>query len=159
MADFLDAIIQTEGSRETNDPDDAGGRTKYGISERFNPDLWNPGPPTYEQARKRFLERYCEEPGYDKIFFIPLRNQLTDFAVNAGAERATNTLQAILGVKRDGDLGPKTLAAFGSRDPKDVNNRLVAARCAFYYALAKAKPTDKKFLKGWLKRAKSFLLP
>lgn len=159
MADFLDEIILAEGSRETNDPDDTGGRTKYGISERFNPDLWANGPPTYEQARERFLQRYCEAPGYDHITFTPLRDQLTDFAVNAGTERATNTLQAILGVERDGKLGPLTLSALAARDAKDVNNRLVAARCAFYYSLAKARPSNKKFLKGWLTRAKRFLLP
>jgi lysozyme family protein len=160
MADFIDEIIAEEGgSKLTDDPADSGGRTIYGISERANPDLWLNGPPTREQARECYRQRYIVKPGFDKISFLPLQHQVADFGVTSGPERATNTLQAILGVERDGVIGPITLAALASRDAREVNNLYAAAREQFYYHLALVRPKDKRFLKGWLKRAQRFYLP
>lgn len=158
--DFLDEIIDEEGgAKETNDPDDPGGRTKFGISERANPDLWKDGPPTYEQARQRYEERYIHEPGFDKISFKPLRENLADFGVTSGPARPILFLQTILAVPKDGILGPQTLAALAQRDPKHINNLLCAMREAFYRKLGDINPTKKKFVKGWVARAKRFWIP
>ena len=48
MTDLIDRIIKREGGdKETNDPKDAGGRTKYGISERAHPEVWVDGIVTH----------------------------------------------------------------------------------------------------------------
>lgn len=160
MADFIDQIIQEEGgAKATNDPADAGGRTQYGISEAAHPEAWVDDKVTLEEARAIYSQEYLIDSRINTIPFIPLQDNVLDFAVHAGIPRAEHTLQAILGVERDGVLGPLTLAALAARDAKEVNNLYVAARRQFYYHLAQVRPANKKFLKGWLKRAQSYFLP
>ena len=51
MGDLIDDIIDREGgSTLTNDPTDKGGRTKYGISEKSNPEAWKDGDVWRAQA-------------------------------------------------------------------------------------------------------------
>lgn len=159
MADIIDEIEEREGrDKVTNDPDDSGGRTQYGISEQSHPEAWLDGKVTEPEARAIYSLEYIIEPRFHKIEFEPLRNQLIDFGVNSGQTRAVRFLQTILSVEKDGVIGPATLTALSKRNPKQINNLLVSMRKAFYYKLVEAKPSNRKFLKGWLKRADSFLV-
>lgn len=158
MADVIDEIIQREGGeRVTNDPDDSGKLTKFGISKAAHPDV-DIAALTREQARAIYVEEYLTKSGIAKLTPEYLRNQVLDFAVNAGVTRAVKTLQFILRVTQDGKIGPATLAALATREPRSVNNILVGAREAYYYQLAERRPKDKKYLKGWIKRARGFLI-
>lgn len=162
MPDFIDEIIEREGgSRETNDPADAGGRTKYGISERGNPDLWANGPPTYEAARKRFCERYVLP--FHGITDAHLVEQLVDWGVTSGPATVVRILQQLVGVESDGKIGFKTLAKiasypagalFGTPVPGNVLLNLAVrdARAIHYAGACKARPVNLKFILGWLKR-------
>ena len=159
MADIIDQIINSEGGdKVTNDPSDSGHLTKWGIAQSAHPDV-DILHLTYEGARAIYIDTYLTKSGIAKLEPEFLRNQVLDFAVNAGVERAINTLQGILGVARDGVIGPATLAALAARDAKAVNNLYVTARRQFYYHLAETRPKDKKYLKGWLRRAQGFYLP
>lgn len=157
--DFLDEVIEREGGdRETNDPADAGGRTKFGISERANPEAWTKGPPSRSEAREIYRQRYVVEPGFDRIAFVPLRENLIDFGVTSGPARAILFLQTILGVQKDAVIGPQTLAALAKREGRDVNNQLVVMREQFYRRLGEVRPANQKFVKGWVRRAQLFWL-
>lgn len=159
MADIIDEVITNEGgNRATNDPNDTGGRTQFGISELVHPEAWLDNTVTLEEAKSIYEHDYVNKPGFNLIEFEPLRNQLIDFGVNAGPRVPTVALQHILGVTRDGHLGQDTLSALALRNPVEVNNFLVAHRELFYRTLARTKPRDKKFLKGWLARAHRFLI-
>lgn len=73
--------LNLEGNENyTNDPDDPGGETKYGISKRYNPkvDIKNL---TLEQAKKIYLEKYWIPSGCDEVAF-PLDIALFDSQVN-----------------------------------------------------------------------------
>lgn len=155
--DLIDEITEREGAA-TNDPDDSGGRTQFGICERVHPEAWANGDVSRDEARAIYQHTYITQPGFDKIEFAPLRTQLIDFGVNAGPKTATRLLQRLLRVHADGVVGPQTLAALTQRNPVEVNNLLVAARESFYYEVVRANPKNKKFLKGWLKRAHLFFI-
>jgi len=167
MRDLIDDIIEREGgSKETNDPLDAGGRTKYGISERANPDLWVNGPPTYEQARQRFAERYVLP--FNGIMDPQMLEQLADWAVTSGSDKVIRILQQIVGAGIDGVLGPKSLAkvagypaglVFGVLVPGSVrlNIAIRDARAMHYAGITKARPTNLRFIFGWLRRSQEFL--
>ena len=167
MGDFIDDIIRREGGdRETNDPLDPGGRTKWGISERGNPDLWVNGPPTYAQARARYIERYVMP--FSGITDHALLEQLVDWGVTSGPERVVKILQQLVGAGIDGKLGPKTLAKideypgdklFGFPVPGSVmlNIRVRDARAIHYASVTKARPTNLRFILGWLNRTFSFI--
>jgi lysozyme family protein len=71
-----------------------------------------------------------------------------DYAVNSGVPRAVRHLQSILGVKADGVVGPKTLAAVSQADAPDLIRRLTRARLGFLARL----PTWPVFGRGWRRR-------
>lgn len=166
MPDQIDEIIRKEGgSEETNDPADSGGRTKYGISEKAHPEAWADGDVTYKEARKIY-QNYILAEKFDQLP-ASLQHQVVDFGVTSGPDTAARLLQQVIGVKVDGNIGPKTLEAiekypsnklFGIDVPGIVMLNLAFrdARIMYYASLAKRRSKDLKFLLGWLKRAMEF---
>jgi len=171
MADLIDEVILRETGGKpnggyTNDPLDAGGRTIWGISERGNPDLWRNGPPTYAQARQRYFERYVAP--FQGIEDPVLLHQLVDWGVTSGPKRAIQSLQQVVGAAVDGVLGPQSLKKVNGfpagtlyGEPATGRQRLnvlmTNARIMQYAGATKAKPTNLRFILGWLKRAMEFL--
>lgn len=74
-----------------------------------------------------------------------------DFAVNSGPSRAAKYLQAVVGVEKDGKVGPKTIAAAEAMEAADIINRLCDRRVAFLKGLKKGAMW-KTFGKGWSRR-------
>src|SRR5581483_11552457 len=100
--------LKREG-RETNDPDDSGGQTDYGISKAAHPEAWADGKVTEAEAREIYADEYLKP--FAQIPDRFLQEQLADFGVNSGVKTAAETLQRILGVPVDGNIGPQTLKA------------------------------------------------
>jgi lysozyme family protein len=153
---LIDEIIQRESAKDTNNPNDSGGRTKYGLSEKWDPEDWVSGPPTLEMARARYLHRYITQPGFLQVQPDYLMSQLVDWGVLSGPVVAIQHLQKLLGVTVDGQLGPLTLATLGKRDPLVLNNQLVDDRVLMLARVVQKHPTDLEFVFGWQSRALSF---
>ena len=87
----LKFVLKWEGGY-SNDPNDPGGETKYGISKRSYPheDIKNM---TLERAKKIYYENYWLKVGCDKLPF-PLNIVVFDTAVNMGRSRAGKFLDA-----------------------------------------------------------------
>lgn len=168
MGDFIDDEIQREGgARETNDPADAGGLTKYGISEVSHPEAWKNGDISYTEARNIYQKDYIDTNGISTIPDVNLLHQVVDFGIPSGPVTAIHILQQILGVPADGVIGPKTVAAiqaypsgqlFGAPVPGSVllNLEFRDARALYYATAAKKQPTNLKFLLGWIRRSQEF---
>ncbi|QFS87582.1 MULTISPECIES: glycoside hydrolase family 108 protein [unclassified Marinobacter] len=141
----MEHVFHWEGGY-VNDPRDPGGETKYGISKRAYPtvDIANL---TKAQAREIYRRDYWEAcrcgelPG-------PLALMVFDSAVNQGQGRAKRLLQASLGVKQDGIVGPMTLGA-AHEAPLNVVMLQYSVRRALHYVNLS---TFKHFGKGWLSR-------
>lgn len=123
---FIPFLWEWEGTVYENDPDDAGGATKFGIDQRSHPKE-NIKNLTEQRAKEIYWEEYWLKNGCDKmdkqmayVFF--------DTCVNCGRSRADKC--------RDGN------------DPWSMLDN----RDAFYRRLADARPKSKKYLKGWLAR-------
>jgi len=158
MADIIDEIIRREGGdKETNDPTDRGGRTKYGISEVHNPEAWADGDVDYQEARSIYERKYIVGPRFNRVKNDKLRELLIDYGVNSGPQLAIQKLQEILKVKTDGILGPKTLAAIEAQEPRRLTNQLALARIKMMGRIAKKDPSQLKYINGWLDRAGSFI--
>ena len=156
---IISNIISQEGGF-VNDPNDHGNRTIFGISEKANPDAWRNGPPTQEQARQIYINKYVKGPGFDKVYDTHLQAQLVDFGVNSGPGIAVQKLQEILHVAVDGVLGPATLAAVEKvllTDATALNNQLVAARIKMICKIVQRDPSQVKFLLGWCSRSLEFM--
>ncbi len=150
----LAAVLQSEGGR-VDDPQDPGGRTAYGVTQRVYDDwrrahseqpqdVWDIPPDETAAIYKALywnLLKADELPsGVDFTTF--------DFGVNSGIGRAAKFLQRVVGVPDDGQIGSQTLAAVAGMDAADVINGLCDARLAFLQGL----PTFVRFGHGWSTR-------
>ena len=160
--DIITDVLKREDDEETNDPLDAGGRTKYGISEKANPEAWADGKVDEEEARRIYERKYVIGPGFDKVTDFQLRAQLVDFGVNSGPMIAIHKLQEVLQtadptVDVDYILGPQTLGAITQWHPEAINNALVKARVKMICRIVTKNPTQLKWLNGWVNRALEFI--
>lgn len=99
-----------------------------------------------------FKRHYWDRWKADQIVNQSVANLLVDW-VWASGKYGITIPQALLGVKVDGVVGPKTIAALNSY--KDGQDKLFAHlwsdRKAFFEMVAK-KPGQSVFLRGWLRR-------
>lgn len=89
-----------------------------------------------------------------------LKMKLFDTAVNTGISRAVKLLQqsinAISPTARlavDGRIGPRTRAALCGLSEGAILEAYVQAQGDFYRGIVQRKPSQVKFLRGWLRRA------
>lgn len=153
---IITEIIQREGGF-TNHPNDRGGRTIYGISERAHPEVWVNGPPSEAQARMIYHYIYVQVPKFDQIRDPSLQAQLVDYGVHSGPTLATMKLQHILGVEEDGVLGPITLGAVENVEPIWLNNRLMVERLKMVGRIVARDKSQAVWASGWLNRIVEFM--
>jgi lysozyme family protein len=154
--DFLRwlAFMEREEGGWSDDPTDAGGATKYGISSRAHPTV-DLATLTREQAREIAKRDYWDVVRGDELGW-PLNCVLADGAFHSGAPRAVGWLQTELGVAVDGKLGEETMARAWK-----IANEIGAQRLAeqvhlrrvkHLYLLVRSKPDQLKFIGGWWNR-------
>ena len=157
MSNFKLALPKTlvwEGNDKiTEDPDDAGGLTKYGIAKRSHPEL-DIANLTYEQAEAVYEKEYWLGTG-STVDNQRAAEALFDLCVNLGKVNGVRVAQRALGILVDGNLGPKSQAAINA-DPEKFINRVAIERIRWYSNLAGNKPSQVKYLRGWISRAIAF---
>lgn len=161
--DIINAVLKAEvGDKPdggyTNDPADAGGRTQYGISEKSNPEAWADGKVTEAEAREIYLNKYVRGPGFDKIANSKLQHFVVDWGVISGPAVAIRYLQQVIGVKVDGIMGDKSLTAINSGDARVILNRVVSERLKMIGRIVQDRPSQLKYLEGWINRCCEFLV-
>lgn len=142
----LDFVLQHEGgSQLTQDPHDPGGTTRFGISQRAYPheDILN----LTEARAREIYQRDFWAPLFCADYSWPLALALFDTAVNCGVGAAIRLGQKAAGVEIDGQVGPKTRAAWQA-SPRRIASALLAERCVHYASL----PTVGRFGRGWFTR-------
>lgn len=143
--DAFDRLMGHEGGY-SNDPNDPGGETKWGISKRSYPDLDIKSltrMDAKEIYRRDFWDRVHGEDLHDGVAF-----QCFDFAVNSGIQTAIRQLQRALGVADDGWWGPVSAAAAKAMSETDTIMRLNAERLDFMTRLS----VWPNFSRGWARR-------
>lgn len=125
--------------------DDAGGLTKYGISQTAYPKL-DIAALTEEEAIKIYKRDYWDKAMCGEIPY-PLDVLLFDTAVNHGVVKAIKIMQESLNITADGVIGQKTLAA--ARTAKNSIYTVFMINRLFAYTQAKSWPT---FKEGWRNR-------
>jgi lysozyme family protein len=176
MAEFnisLQKTLAHEGGY-SNDPDDAGGKTYKGIS-RTNHKNWY-GWILIDKYKKQSgfpasLDKDSElakqvEQFYQANFWIPLNadrinnqtvaDSIFDFAVNAGIQTSIHLVQSIVEADIDGIIGTQTLDKLNTSNPTHFLTDFTLAKIAHYISVIKKRPTNKKYLYGWIIRALSF---
>lgn len=145
----VDVVFKNEGilSDDLNDP---GGLTKYGISHAAYPHL-DVKNLTIDEAKEIYHKDYWLPVRGDEIEDENIALQIFDFAVNAGVKRSIMTAQRLCGVYVDGFMGPYTIGQINEMGHCFIT-RFIFARKEYYNYLAKIKPQMNKYLNGWLSR-------
>ena len=152
MADPKISIQKTlvnEGGYVDN-PNDSGGPTKYGITERDLPgeDIEKLTP---ERATAYYLENYWK-PHYSEIESQDVANKLFDLGVLFGVGEAIKLAQTVLKITADGAFGLISLGSLNEAEPISFIQAFKTAFVSHAIGIADAKPQDREFLAGWIER-------
>jgi lysozyme family protein len=168
----IDEIIVREGgAKYTNDPNDSGKGTRFGITESVARDNGYTGhmrdlPRSF--AFEIYATEYWDRVWADDLVQISERvaEEVVDTAVNTGSVQAGEFLQQSLNVLNraerlyadiavDGSIGPATISALDSyvthRSDDVLLKALNCLQGAFYIGLATRREKDERFVYGWLK--------
>lgn len=176
MADFNEAVpyvIRNEVGHApdggyTNDPDDPGGETKYGICRRDHPtvdianltldgavailkaEYWDYGPLRDERVAGKLLDLAVNLEGTGKQgAAVKIAQQAANFAC---PETRLADLR-IDALRTDGLYGPQTQYVLNLCDPDKLLLAMATFAAMHYRAIAAARPASAKYLNGWLARA------
>lgn len=141
----IERVLSHEGGY-SNDPNDPGGETQWGISKRSYPALNIKALSrlgAIEIYKKDFWQRIHADELFDGVAY-----QTLDFAINSGIETAVRYLQRALNVADDGHWGPQTMNAAKTMSESDQIMRLNAERLDFMRKL-RVWPS---FSSGWAGR-------
>lgn len=152
----IEVVLEHEGDAYTDNLADRGGPTKFGIAQRWNPDL-DVKSLTRDQAIEVYWERYWHGHRYE---FLPevIAIKVFDLAVNLGHKTAVTCLQRALHacglrVTIDGAPGTETCGAAQQADQTALMAAL-RSEAAGEYRLRVARSADQVvFQGGWLNRA------
>lgn len=167
MADInaaIDYVLQWEDAALTGIVTTAsdGKRTRFGIDERWHPELTNclyytsmGNVAALQIARGIYEAQYCQPLCIADITNHDVANKLLSLGVNIGVVAAAKMLQDALLVVGDGRIGPLTLYALDHAEPKEVLTHLREEAVNFYDALMAEKPELADNRTGWLRRAEA----
>jgi len=167
---MINDILRREGGY-VDHPADRGGPTNYGVTHKtlaryLGRDVTREDVQRLSRdlAAEIYRRAYYLEPRLD-VLPISIRAILFDSAVNHGPRRAVRFLQQVLNaagfgpLSVDGLAGPKTRRQSKQAD-QAMGAWLLAAlaeeRRMFYRLIVERNPSQKVFLKGWLRRVAEF---
>ena len=155
---IFDYLLRVEGGY-TDDKNDKGGKTKYGIIEEEARKYGYKGhmrDMPLSIARDIYNKKYYHKNGLDTLKSDKIALSVCDFIVNSGAWGAKKAQAALneLGfdLRVDGILGEKSLEALNKVDENKFLEKYHDLQRRYYRVLAANKPSQKKFLTGWLNR-------
>lgn len=171
---IISKTLETEGGY-ANVVGDAGGETYCGIARNANPKWegwkivdkykplkWNQKIQDSELEQlviDVYDTKYYQPIKADRIDSDMIRTHLYDMGVNAGTGAAVKLLQKAINkvygvtIATDGVIGNITLTYTNNKAKlNELVNEFINQRRIYYQDLVKRKPTNQKFLKGWLNR-------
>ena len=156
---IFEYILQVEGGY-SNDKNDKGGKTKYGIIEveaRKYGYMGDMKDLTKEIAEDIYKNKYYLSNNLDKIKDKRVALSIADWTINSGnwgTKKAQQTVNILKGdiLVVDGILGEKSIQAINSINPEIFLTQYHELQRKFYQAIVAHNSSQKVFLKGWLNR-------
>lgn len=174
FSEAIARVLAAEGGY-SNDPLDAGGETMFGITARIARAFGYSGAMrdmTREQAREVYRARFWTAQQLEQVAALSreVALELFDTGVNMGTGAAGRMLQRSLNVLNlgggfyaevavDGRIGAMSVAALreylsrrGAEGEKVLLCALSSLQGAAYIELAEQRPSDERFVYGWLRQ-------
>ena len=171
MADFnlyFPLEVQLEGAQYENVAGDSGGCTKFGLTlddvHEYHVDINHDGQFTCDDVQS--LDRptaglilkklYWDYFKADQIQDQSIAEFIVDSGLNQGRVLIVKYLQSIIGVECDGIYGPNTFQTLQQHLNLDSGQEefkeLYQKRLDRYNAIVANKPSQSKFISGWINR-------
>jgi len=164
----FNALISHEGGY-SNDKNDPGGQTKYGITQsELTKNYKKLGLPqdvkrlTLDHAKIYYKAVWWDTYHYNAINSLAVATKIMDMCVNVGQRQGALLLQRACNntghnLKVDGIMGGQTIGAVNEislhNREEDLLDDLCEEQKAFYELIIGQHPTLKAFQNGWMKRA------
>lgn len=159
MANFEKALVKVlaeeGGSKYTETKGDAGGATKYGISQKAFPNL-NIRELTLDKAAEIYRSEYWEAIKGDLIASQKVAECIFDCAVNTGVKKASILIQESVYAKVDGVIGSRTITLINASNESAILFNFTQRRINYYNQIVAKNPSQAKFINGWTARAKRY---
>ena len=144
-----------------NNPNDKGGATNRGVTlATFR--KWYGADKTVADLKAmtdcqwcRIMRSYWDTVKGDCIKNQSIADLVADWHINAGV-KAIKRIQRMFGCTADGIVGKVTLSYLNSPNPEAIFYRIRDERENYYLDIVKNDPSQRVFLNGWLRRARSF---
>jgi len=154
-------VLAQEGGY-VDHPADPGGATNLGITRKTLA-RWRQIEPWWDLPKGAVQALTPTEAAsiYQALYWTPCQGDrlpagidlmVFDHGVNSGPAQAIRTLQGVLGVRRDGLIGPLTLAALDKRVAANGAGPLIEALAAARLGFLKGLKTFAVFGRGWTRR-------
>lgn len=160
MADFETCLMQVLDVEKgfVDHPADRGGPTNLGITQETLSQFLG-RPVTAGEVRALTSEKVA--PIYRRFYWDPIRGDdlpdrigevLFNQAVHRGPNRAIRCLQASLGVRPDGIMGPETVQAIHRAPTRPLLFDFLRETHDSYLRIVQADPGQLVFIRGWSNR-------
>ena len=164
FANAVKITLEKEGFF-ANDKADAGGETKYGISQRFLTGIKYPKKArdiSRDEAIELYYTHFWRRCNGDRLH-PGIALFLFDYAVNSGVETACKALQKVINyephndIEVDGAIGNETIKELNKilKKPSGyaaVIQALSTVRGKLFINIIEKRPDQGVFFRGWLRR-------
>lgn len=161
--DFAEFVLSWEGGF-VNHPNDTGGATNMGVTigtwRNVGYDKDGDGDIDIKDlkllTKEDVIDNVMRPYYWDKCLADYIKSKsvaciIVDWYWGSG-RAGIKKVQRLLGVPADGIIGNQTLAAINRQDPRTFFAAIKRERIAFFKNIVKKNPSQKVFLKGWLRR-------
>ena len=164
IEEMIQQLIRREGGF-VNNPADRGGPTNMGVTQDTL-STWLGHKATIKEvegllpsvARDIYYYHYWDATKFASLKVSPVATEmLFDAGVHHGPHRSIRLLQAAIGAKADGVVGPITRSVVNSMPARELAAKLIAARIAYIGRIITKDPSQAEFAAGWAARMAEFV--
>lgn len=160
LSESLFYVLSNEGKIFTNDPQDNGGATKFGITQNLYSEFLERSASiedikaiNTDIASRVYYKMFWKPLGLDSVTDQSKATAIFDLSINMGKVRVVKGVQRIVGATVDGHIGPLTISAINNFNKNILLEELSIFALGIYEGIVIKYPDQIKFINGWRNRA------